>query len=255
MFYKKHGMPEEGEVVICTVTKVQIHSVFVVMDEYNKSGMIHISEVSPGRIRNIADFVKEGKKVVCKVLKIDLQRGHIDLSLRRVNEGQRRDKLNDIKKEVRAEKIIDNLSKLLKISADKLYKEITKNVFNNYEYVHQIFEEIALGETDVSVLNVDKNIEESLGKLIKERMSPSKYILKGKIKLTSYDSKGLEKVQNFLNTIISETTKIKYLGGGSYSLEIITNDAEKADKVFDNVQELIEKYNEKDGEASIVKIE
>jgi translation initiation factor 2 subunit 1 len=41
------------------------------IEEYGKQGLIHISEVSPGRIRNIRDFVKEGKMVVCKVIKID----------------------------------------------------------------------------------------------------------------------------------------------------------------------------------------
>ena len=68
MLYKKQGYPEEEELVLCTVTNVQHHSVFVNIDEYNLSGMIHISEVSPGRIRNIRDYVKEGKVIVCKVL-------------------------------------------------------------------------------------------------------------------------------------------------------------------------------------------
>ena len=64
MLLKKEGFPEEDELVMCTITKVQFHSVFAQLDEYDKGGMIHISEVSPGRIRNIRDFVKEGKKVV-----------------------------------------------------------------------------------------------------------------------------------------------------------------------------------------------
>ena len=56
MFYKKQGFPEESELVLCTVKKILDHSVFVGLDEYNNlEGMIHISEVSPGRIRNIRD--------------------------------------------------------------------------------------------------------------------------------------------------------------------------------------------------------
>jgi len=70
MLLKKEGFPEEDELVMCTITKVQFHSVFANLDDYGKNGMIHISEVSPGRIRNIRDFVKEGKKVVCKVLEL-----------------------------------------------------------------------------------------------------------------------------------------------------------------------------------------
>ncbi len=55
----KVGFPKESEIVICTVTNIQYNSVFVKLDEYkNLQGMIHISEISPGRIRNLRDFVK-----------------------------------------------------------------------------------------------------------------------------------------------------------------------------------------------------
>ena len=84
MLQKKKGFPESDELVFCTVTSVQSHSVFVKLEEYGVGGMIHISEVAPGRIRNIRDFVVENKPVVCKVTSINQERGHIDLSLRRV---------------------------------------------------------------------------------------------------------------------------------------------------------------------------
>jgi len=107
MILRKEGYPERDELVLCTVTNVQFHSVFCKLDNYEKSGMIHISEIAPGRIRNIKEHVKEGQKVVCKVLQINLERGHIDLSLRRVNAGQKRAKLNEIKQEQLAEKIVE----------------------------------------------------------------------------------------------------------------------------------------------------
>jgi len=66
MFYKKQGFPEVDDIIICTIKKILPNCVFVILDEYeNKEGLIHISEISPGRIRNIRDFVKEGKKIVC----------------------------------------------------------------------------------------------------------------------------------------------------------------------------------------------
>ena len=106
MLFKKQGFPEEGELVLCTVTSVQFHSVFVDIDEYGKSGLIHISEVSPGRIRNIRDFVKECKKIVCKVLRINEEKGYIDLSLRRDNESEKIRKIDYNKKEQNSEKIL-----------------------------------------------------------------------------------------------------------------------------------------------------
>src|SRR3989304_3207775 len=64
-FFRKKGFPEEHELLICTVTKVDLQGVFVSIDEYAIQGMIHISEIAPGRIRNIRDYVKEGKVIVC----------------------------------------------------------------------------------------------------------------------------------------------------------------------------------------------
>ena len=81
MLLRKQGFPEESEIVLCTVTSVRYNSVFVSLNEYNHSGMIHISEVSPGRIRNIRDYVKEDKVVICKVLRINKDRGYIDYGI------------------------------------------------------------------------------------------------------------------------------------------------------------------------------
>ena len=132
MLLTKKGFPEEDELVMCTVTKVQFHSVFVNLDEYGESGMIHISEVSPGRIRNIRDFVKEGKKVVCKVLRVNEDKGHIDLSLRRVTETQRRTKVDEIKQQQKAEKILEFVAKDLNLDTKKLLEEITENISKKY---------------------------------------------------------------------------------------------------------------------------
>src|SRR3989338_3986262 len=124
MLLKRQGFPEEGEFVLATVTAVQHNSVFTTLDEYGKTGLIHISEVAPGRIRNIRDFVIEGKKVVCLVLRIDVEKGHIDLSLRRVNENQKREKLSQIKQEQKAEKIIEFVAKKLDIGLTTFYKQL-----------------------------------------------------------------------------------------------------------------------------------
>jgi len=123
MFYKKKKFPVVNDVVICTVKKVLNHSVFVTLDEYDKEGMVHISEVSPGRIRNIRDFVVEDKKIICKVLKVDQEKGHIDLSLRRVNTIQRIKKNEEYKQEIKAERLLEHVGKDLKLDLEKMYKE------------------------------------------------------------------------------------------------------------------------------------
>ena len=60
---------EEGQIVLCTVEKILGTTVFVKI-EGNGEGTITTSEISPGRIRNLRDYVVPGKKIVCKILSI-----------------------------------------------------------------------------------------------------------------------------------------------------------------------------------------
>src|SRR3989344_7500317 len=140
----KEGLPEQGNLVMCTVKKILFHSVFVDLDEYNQiEGMVHISEISPGRIRNIRDYVKEGKKIVCKVLRVNQERKQIDLSLRRVNQNERIIKSTEFKQERKAEKMLESLAKDLKISPDELFKTFGKKLIENYSSLNNGFLEFA----------------------------------------------------------------------------------------------------------------
>jgi len=145
MFIKRSGFPEESDYVTCTVTNIQHNSVFVNIHEYDKSGMITISEIAPGRIRNIRDYVVEGKVIVCKILNVNKERGYIDLSLRRVTEGQRRLKSDELKQELRAEKIIEMTAHLLKMDVKDLYAKIEAAFLKNYFYVYQAFDDFLAG--------------------------------------------------------------------------------------------------------------
>ena len=172
MLLKKEGYPEEDELVMCTITKVQFHSVFAQLDEYNKSGMLHISEVSPGRIRNIRDFVKEGKKVVCKILRVNTERGHIDLSLRRVTETQRRKKVDELKQEQKSEKILEFVAKDLNVPLKKLFEEITGKISKKYLSLHEFFQAIVADSKVIEEIDLDaktaKKLEEEVKSRIKE---------------------------------------------------------------------------------------
>ena len=150
MLYTKDGYPEEDELVLCTVSKIHFHSVFCNLDEYNnKTGLIHISEIAPGRIRNMNEHVQEGKKIVCKILRVDEEKKHIDLSLRRVNEAQRKKKIENIKQEQKAEKILENFATEIKKPFDKLYDEISKVLFEHYEMIFMAFEDVVENYADL----------------------------------------------------------------------------------------------------------
>ncbi|MFC1648087.1 translation initiation factor IF-2 subunit alpha [Nanoarchaeota archaeon] len=232
MLYQKEGYPEEDEFVLCTITKIQYHSVFCTLDEYEKSGMIHISEVSPGRIRNIRDYVQEGKKVVCKVLRIDLEKQHIDLSLRRVNEAQKKAKLNVIKQEQRAEKIMEQLAEQLKKPAKDIYNETTKALFTNYEMLYLAFEDVVENDADLKKFGLKKEIADPLTALVKEKIMPKQVTISGLIDAVSYAEDGVSAVKKSLLAAEAKGSEITYTGAGKYRIQVTAPDYKQAEKIM-----------------------
>lgn len=247
MLYKLSGFPEEDEIVLCKVTKIFPNAVFVVLLEYDQSGMIHISEVSPGRIRNLRDYVSEGRQIVCKILRIDRQKGHIDLSLRRVNSNQRREKLDEIKSELKAESLVKNLSKKLKKSLDSLYHEITSIVFKEYSHLYLCFKDVVEGNVDLVKLGLDKKLADELKTAILDKFKPESITIQGEIVLQTYHSDGVDKIKSVLKKIeeVSKTIKLSYLGAGRYKLFIEDVDYKPAEKHLAQAQKILEKFNDK----------
>ncbi|MBU0628989.1 MAG: S1 RNA-binding domain-containing protein [Nanoarchaeota archaeon] len=256
MLLLKEGFPESDELVLCTVTKIFHNGVFVDLDEYAKGGMIHISEVSPGRIRNIRDFVVEGKKVVCKILRVDDVKGHIDLSLRRVNEGQKKLKINEIKSEQRAEKIIEFAAKKLNLDVKKLYFDIYNKISDKYLSVFLCFEDVVKGNIALEKLPLDKKTADILTELVKERMKPSIVFVGGNLKLKTYASDGVEIIKETLRKLSGGGIGIVYGGGGKYKIMAKAAEYKDAEKILDkSVSDTISFIEEKGGEGEFVKKE
>src|SRR3989344_986565 len=161
MLYRREGFPGEDELVLCTVTKVLPHVVFVNIDEYDKGGLVHISEIAPGRIRNIREYVELGKKIVCKVLRVDQAKGHIDLSLRRVSEIERKKKLEEIKQEQKAEKIVELVATQTKRKVHEVYETITAKVFERYPFIYLFFKDVAIGKASCTELIADAQLAQA----------------------------------------------------------------------------------------------
>jgi translation initiation factor 2 subunit 1 len=233
MLLLKSGFPEEDELVLCTVNNIHFHSVFVKLDEYGKTGLIHISEISPGRIRNIRDYVVEGKKIVCKVLKVDKKKGHIDLSLRRVNDNQRKKKVNELKQEQKAEIIIEQVAKNNELDPKKLYYELTEKIFEKYEDLKTCFKEVVKKESILEDLGIEKKIANQLIEIIKVRFKEEDITIGGKLKLRSYRPDGLQLIKKYLKDAENAGAKVVYAGGGNYNIQVVSKNYKDAEKILD----------------------
>lgn len=252
MFYKRQGYPEEDEIVLCKVSKLFPNSVFVDLLEYGRSGLVHISEVSPGRIRNLRDFVSIDRQIVCKVLRLDREKGHIDLSLRRVNSHQRQEKLNEIKQELKAESLVSNLAKKLKKPAEELYRSLAEKIFKEYSHLYLCFKDVAAGEANLAAIGVDKAIAEELTHAIVEKFKAPKVVLSGEMTLQTYHADGVEKIRKTLHDIesLSDSITVFYLGGGRFRLTVEDVDYKEAEKTLAKIEKILHSFEDKLSTAS-----
>ncbi|MDZ5472058.1 S1 domain-containing post-transcriptional regulator GSP13 [Bacillus sp. 31A1R] len=77
---------EVGSVIKGKVTGIQPYGAFVALDE-NTQGLVHISEVTHGFVKDINEHLKVGDEVNVKVLSVDEAAGKIGLSIRATEEA------------------------------------------------------------------------------------------------------------------------------------------------------------------------
>lgn len=84
-FYKSR-LPETDELVMVNVVNIEEMGVYVNLLEYNNiEGMILLTELSRRRIRSINKLIRVGRNEVVVVVRVDRDKGYIDLSKRRVS--------------------------------------------------------------------------------------------------------------------------------------------------------------------------
>lgn len=83
---------EAGEKLTGTITGIQPYGAFVALDDETQ-GLIHISEITYGFVKDINEYLKLDQEVEVKVLEVDEGAGKISLSIRALQEvpptGQR----------------------------------------------------------------------------------------------------------------------------------------------------------------------
>jgi translation initiation factor 2 subunit 1 len=255
MLLKKQGLPEEGDLVLCTVTNVQSHCVFARLEEYGFAGMVHISEIAPGRIRNIRDYVKEGKIIVCKVLRVNRERGQVDLSLRRVSENQHKVKINEVKQEQRAEKMIETAAKEMKADLNETYEEVSKHIFEKYPTIFSCFTDVVKGECNLESLGIPKKIAVPLLQVVTLRLKPQQVVTQMDVKIQSYDPDGVDIVKSALKKAQDFGAEVKYIAAGNYRLIAKAPDYKAAEKMLEKASASIISEIEKSPDSTAEAVE
>jgi len=243
--YIKKGFPERDELVICIIDRVMPHSAFVKLEEYdNLEGMVHTSEMDRRWVRYMKTHLKIGRKLVCKVMRVDTEKKHIDLSIRRVGEGQKRAKLAEWANEAKADDLLKVFAKQCKLKPAQVFKKVGEKALDKYGSIYPCLVEVTKDEKILDKICSDKKLSEKLCEFIKKRIVIPKTIITGVLELKSFSDDGVSIIKNAVKKAGVTAKKLKvgmkmvYLGSGKYQIQIKSEDSKQAQKTLDTIIEM-----------------
>lgn len=239
---KSDEWPEVGELVISTVNEITDYGAYVTLDEYGKEGFLHISEISSGWIRNIRDYIREGEKVVLKVLRVDQERNQIDLSLRRVTQREKREKILLWKRSRKAESLLRSASQKLGVSFEELYNRIAEPFEKSFSDIYEGLEAAAREGIEVLLkAGLPKDIAEVLTEVAKEKIKVSEVKVKGVLSITCLKPDGVLRIKEALLKAKtsapshSSSVKIYVIAPPKYQVEVTAKDYKEANAILKRI--------------------
>jgi len=264
MVRSRTKFPKEGEFIVGKVNDIHDQYVYVDLIDYEgldteefARGMIHVSEISSRWVKNIRQHVRIGQRVVLRVVRVDPTKGHIDLSLRRVNSAQREVRMKEWKYALKFENLLQFLTEDTDLTLDDAYKLIGFPILDQFNTYQEAIEE--LKESGKNILNDIKNVSEDVKdkflQIVNENIKISTINIIGKIKLSYNAENGIDLVKESLieakkvikNPKETRNLTISYIAAPFYRLEIISKDYLDAENILSEALEIIEakvnKYN------------
>ncbi len=241
MSQKKMKWPEVGDLVIGTVTQIVPYGAYVTLDEYGiKGGLLHVSELSSKWVKNIRDHVREGQKVVLKVMRVDAKRGHVDLSLRRVTERERSTKLLEWKQLRKGMAIVRAASEKMNVDPNKAYKNIGSKIESYYGSLYLGLEEAhEKGKEALLKAGVPERWAEVLSEITKEKIRVPKVKVKGILRISCRKPDGVKRIRRVFKEVMSIekpegiSLKAYILGAPRYRIEVSAKNYRDAERVLE----------------------
>ncbi len=243
------NIPKRRELVVCRVKSINPHSAVARIVEYNTTGLIHVSEVASRWVRNIREFLKINQYVVCRVMRVD--GNNISLSVKRVYPEESARKLNEFKRERRAEKLLEMAGKKIGKTQEDMKREIGRLLKEEFGSFWKTFE-IALKNPDLLTnKGLDKKWAEAIIDIAKKNYKEKVFRIKGNLRIVSYEPDGVEKIKKITKKAEEKGIKVQYVSAPKY---VILGEGRDFKEIKSRVEaageEIVKEFSGSNGEAS-----
>jgi translation initiation factor 2 subunit 1 len=226
--------PSLDEIVMVNVTEIGDMGAYVTLLEYdNIPGMILLSELSKRRIRSIHKLCRVNRHEVVTVLRVDKDKGYIDLSKRQVapeDIAKCEDRYNKAKA---VHSVLRHIASVKSLSLQDLYRSIGWPLYKKYGHAYDAFK-LALSGSENEIfdgLDVSDDVRAELVSYIKRRLAPQPVKIRSDIEVTCFTYEGIDAIKEAL--IEGETlgtseapVKIKLIAPPQYVMTSTTLDKE-----------------------------
>ncbi len=222
----KKPLPNVGELVVGTVEEVYDFGAYLSLDEYGGiRAFLPWSEVATRMVRNIRQVLKEGQKVVVKVIRVYKARGQVDVSLKRVTDPERRKKMMWWKRVLRASTIVKMVAERIGRSEDEAFKEVIWRLDDYYgDPLTGLERAVIYGEKALKEARIPEDWINPLIDEAKARIEIKQVKISGIFTLSSMAGDGVKRIRSVLEMIRSTAEKF---GKGQVKVRIYSIGAPK----------------------------
>merc|ERR1712062_272263 len=201
--YYENRYPEIDDVVMVNVRSIADMGAYVHLLEYNNiEGMILLSELSRRRIRSINKLIRVGRTEPVVVIRVDKDKGYIDLSKRRVSPEDIERCTEVFSKGKAVNSILRHVAQIMEFKSNEqledLYKQTawhfeakTKKKGSSYDWFKQAVQDPSL----LDECNLDDQIKKVLLEQINIKLTPQAVKVRADIEVSCYTYEGIDAIK------------------------------------------------------------
>lgn len=219
---------KENDLLLCKVKKVTNTITLVELPDGHE-GTIISSEIAPGRIKLMRQYVVPNKQIVCKVLKVE--GNHVHLSLRRVTSKEKKEVIASFKQ---SQTINVAFKQILGEKEESTKEKILKDFKDLSEFINS-----ARANESLISKYIPKEKQDAIKKVTKKKKKNEE--LKQNIKIKCLEDDGIKKIKKIFDSD-DKNVSITYISAGNFKLKLLVTDFKEGKK---QMAELIEKLEKK----------
>lgn len=208
-FYEAE-FPELEDVVVVQVKRIVDMGAYVSLLEYNgKEGMMLLSELSKRRIRSVSKLLRVGRNEICMILRVDKEKGYIDLSKRRVDPEDAAAKEESFARAKAVHGIMRHVASKVGVDVEQLCNKIAWPLYRKYSDAFEpmrkhingemnIWDELDFSQPGEDLTEKAAEIKENIETDLRRKLVQQALRLRAKIEVSCSEYEGIDAVKEAL---------------------------------------------------------